>query len=282
MKVTESDYRAQAYHALARAETQMGLGDADLRYAVLELRVAIEALVMGRAATFQDEMGEQFLSKWNPRDLLHHLRTIDPKVDRPMSLSVDMGKDGVEDFRKVGDSRPITLEELDRLHHSLGSFLHAATLSQVGKGEWFNAAKARKRCEAAVALVRLALDSTLSAMKFKFFASAFDCERCKSDNHILNLRPGEKRAVTCHKCGAPYAVVGTEDGMRVGAHRLPITCAMTGCGEQQQFFADEIRASSKWTGDGLKALEWTCQHGHFNLITMRNILVDGPQTATAA
>lgn len=268
----EAKYRAEAKRALERAsELLASTSPNDLRYAALELRYALEALVMGRAATFRDEMGERFMDNWNPRTVFGHLRDIDSMIDGPTTLQVDTGKDGVPDWKTLGVHHFLSFRELDKLHNSLGYFLHAPSIKQFESEGFLNEDKLRRRCQGAVEAISATLNSTLSSLKIKFWAFTFDCERCQADNQVVNLHPGETRLVACHNCSAPYKLEGGhDDAARVSPYRKPITCAEAHCDHKKYFWTDEIRAASKWQGKDLKGLKWTCANGHVNVVVLTN------------
>jgi hypothetical protein len=68
------DFRAEARKALNRARSELESGDdARLKYAALELRLAMEAITYDRARTYRNEMPPQEYDTWQPRKLMQLL-----------------------------------------------------------------------------------------------------------------------------------------------------------------------------------------------------------------
>jgi hypothetical protein len=59
-----------------------------LRYAALELRMTLEALVYERAKNYATNASWKKLSKWQPKKLLRLLLEVDPYADKDTIISV--------------------------------------------------------------------------------------------------------------------------------------------------------------------------------------------------
>ncbi len=78
-----SEYRDDARHAVDRAKAELESGDDErLKYAALELRMALESLIYDRALIYKDEFPPREYETWQPRKLLAVLLEIDENADK--------------------------------------------------------------------------------------------------------------------------------------------------------------------------------------------------------
>lgn len=273
MESIERKYREEAWRALQHAKDILAIGANDrLRYAIMELRLSIEAIILGRVSAYQFEIQDAYLDAWQPRELLKHLLAVDPMADQRASLSVQMIPEEEDNWSELGEHRPLSLKELGKLHSSLGYFLHAPSINKMKDQGWFDSEKATKRCVAAIRAIEEVFAAPLQALKLVFSLIKFQCERCDAFNQFMNLADGEQHRVNCQnsKCGAPYIIEPNGDKFRCAAHKIEIACAYLDCPHRKWVWTDKVRAAAKWSGEALPALRWVCESGHENVITMRN------------
>jgi hypothetical protein len=87
------NYRSLAKERVAEVSRQLALEDSTaLKYAALELRMAMEAITYDRAQAFKDEFPESEYDTWQPKKVMSVLLEIEPTTDRDSSLAY-----GIED-----------------------------------------------------------------------------------------------------------------------------------------------------------------------------------------
>ncbi|MBX9945825.1 MAG: hypothetical protein K2Y40_17210, partial [Reyranella sp.] len=85
----EGKMQATAKGCLDRAKLLLAAGDEQsIRYACLELRLAIEYIVLDLFRRHLDESPEDVAWKWTPRQVIAELLEIDPLVDRSSTISI--------------------------------------------------------------------------------------------------------------------------------------------------------------------------------------------------
>jgi hypothetical protein len=81
-------YRSIAERCLERAEIEIAADDADrLKYAALELRMALEALTYDRSYAYADDLPSRAWKDWQPRKFMAALLNLDPGADKDCSLA---------------------------------------------------------------------------------------------------------------------------------------------------------------------------------------------------
>jgi hypothetical protein len=134
------DYRNAAYDALTRAKQEIDSDDYRLKYAALELRIALESLAYEHARLYQEEIAIEKLSTWQPRQLFKLLLEFDPYADKSSSLSIGLQEEqGVpaKMMTPLGTERVLGLGEIKKYYDQLGSYLHAPTLDQASRGNCY-------------------------------------------------------------------------------------------------------------------------------------------------
>ncbi|MFT8783380.1 hypothetical protein [Acetobacter syzygii] len=83
-----TDYRNDARRELARAKDELAsVADERLKYAALELRMAMESLTYDRALAYREEFPPAEYETWQPRKVMAILLEIDPNADQESSLA---------------------------------------------------------------------------------------------------------------------------------------------------------------------------------------------------
>src|SRR5262245_887190 len=76
------DMRWSARECVDRAKTLLANGDEhSARYACLELRLTIEYLIYDQLQIYRDELPNDMVKKWQPRELIAAMLTVDPHAD---------------------------------------------------------------------------------------------------------------------------------------------------------------------------------------------------------
>jgi len=265
------DYRGRARAAVARAKEQLA-GDAPgrLRYAALELRLALEALAYQTAQTF-DELPESAYEKWQPDKLVKLLLELDPRADQTVRILMRTKDATGEKERDLGEDRRTPLKVLKKdFYHKLGSMLHTPTLVQIRQGKDFDEGSALKLCEEVVAEVERVLSSQIRNVRIKDLVK-FECLLCKK-LVIRNMPKGADSVVAyCPdhpQCLASYDIKilpGRKAEWSPRGHDVP--CPK--CKTEVVLFVDEIRPG----------ITWTCQNLNCNakVILRLGVDLDGEQ-----
>ncbi|UVO28170.1 hypothetical protein [Bradyrhizobium arachidis] len=172
------ELRQSARECLARARELIARNqEAATRYACLELRQAIEYLAYQQLDAYLDEVPDDAMRKWTPRDVIAQMLTVDPTADKTASVSV-----GVEQvygqpaagMETLGEDRRFTLKWANRSHNALGSFLHAPTLHQFETGNVPDHGAMREKAEEVAAVIDHTLASPIYNANFGEFYE-IDC-----------------------------------------------------------------------------------------------------------
>lgn len=87
-------FRNEARRALERAKAELETMRQDrLKYAALELRMAMEALTYDRANAYKAEIPPSEYEAWQPRKVMLLLLDIDPDADKNSAISVGAEKE---------------------------------------------------------------------------------------------------------------------------------------------------------------------------------------------
>lgn len=244
------DYREQARQAFLRA-TEL-LKDTDpskLKYAALELRLALEALTYKRAEMYKAELSSVDLEKWQPRKLLELLLEIDPTADKSASISIgieeEYGKPAKE-MKFFGTDRVLSLAEIRKYYDRLGSYLHTPTAAQTAKGEIEALDKVRTRCVEVLEILKQVLSSKIFNADFKSFAK-ISCNRCEKEI-VRRLPPKQDTLIAkCIHCPATYTVtVGESNDVRWQPRTHEVECGNSSCATRTTIWERELKLGSWW------------------------------------
>ncbi len=140
---TSGDLRQEARECLARAKTLLARNQiATTRHACLELRQAIEYLAYQQLEAYLNEVPDDAMRKWTPREVIAQMLEVDPKADKTSTLAIGIEEvpgERSKGMKMLGEDRRVTLKWANRSHNALGNFLHAPTLHQLETGKVMNA-----------------------------------------------------------------------------------------------------------------------------------------------
>lgn len=227
-----------------KAEALIAKGDDDsLRYACLELRMAIEHLFYDMIPSYADEVPNDLIRQWQPKEVIHALLDCDPRVDHDGSLEMaDKQGKQIAAFEYHGVKKRL----IGDYWHKLGSYLHAS-MTEITP-DWTKAVPFLRKAISAVrdygherALVKqgeyLRFDCTcgrtikrnIEAIKIKprivcpdvrcgqiwkpvdadykrvgVVTTWFACGKCEAVNHIEERHKADGKLLACKSCGAKY------------------------------------------------------------------------------
>lgn len=135
-------FRNMARQNLETARRLMAGTDRELRYACLELRMAIEALAYDTLQNYADDIShvlDQAHKEWQPKKVLAALLEYDPISSTSLRMRAQpIGADGEpvgEPYVHEATEHRLNVNWAAKAHWSMGSFLHQRTIAQVNDGK---------------------------------------------------------------------------------------------------------------------------------------------------
>jgi hypothetical protein len=245
------DYRDNARKHLKRCEEELSSGqDERVKYAALELRMAMESLTYDRALAYKDEFPPQEYGTWQPKKVMAVLLEIDSTVDKDYELTVGKEeKTGVTPpvMHSMGSEKVLNMGMLRKHYDALGSYLHVQIMKQACSGKPLDYNKIRSRCDEIAAFVSHVLSSPIWNCTLGNFAT-LQCVECRKT--IRKRIPHDKTEVEaeCYECRASYTIVKVGDGRyesRPQQHE--VECAKDGCERKIVVWRHELEKGRCWT-----------------------------------
>lgn len=239
-------YRSQARQALERAKRQ--LIEEQLRYAALELRLAMEALTYDRAQAYRKELPLDALAKWQPQKLMDALLEIDPTAGSTYTLR--MGEQPApgapETMETLGTDVVFGPAEIKKHYHAIGSFLHMPTMQQLNEGKGWDPEKVQQRLGDTARKIEASLDSPVWNFTLGNFSN-FECLRCGKSIHKRVSHRQSELVAKCIHCNAPHAGHLLDDAV---VKWVPMTrrapCPTPDCEYVFDLWLDEIKQGACW------------------------------------
>lgn len=242
--MTTVNFRHEARQSLARAKALLATQDEpSLRYAALELRMTMEAVVYDKMGAYKAEIPQAEYDTWQPTRVLKALLEIDPKADQSVTIAI-----GIEDtpgapasqMSLLGAETPLNNKTLRGNYDAVGNYLHVPTIKQFATKGGADMTRLRERCEALVA----ALDAVLEGALFNVSIGQFtmiDCFRCGKEirKRFTADSPKEMRA-TCIHCNAPHRVIADGDDYLWTSIAYDVPCGDTTCDGRTKVFEDQL------------------------------------------
>jgi hypothetical protein len=244
------DYRNSARKALERAKKELSSDDEHrLRYAALELRMALEALIYERSKNYKDELPNENLGVWQPKRLLNLLLELDPYVDKSATIGVGVEEEygkPAKDIQSLGTDRVLSLAEIKKYYDKIGSYLHTQTVEQVAQNKGPKPDGMRKRCNEIMRILEEVLSSPVFNADFKV-TSSITCGNCGADI-VRRIPPEDNQLIAkCIKCPATYDVIPKEDKTVDWLPRIhKVKCANSECKKPFEIWERELDFGSNW------------------------------------
>jgi transcription elongation factor Elf1 len=246
------DFRNQARSAATRAREMLNAATdlPSLRYAALEVRLAMEALTYDRAQAYRAELPLSEIGTWQPRRVLMTLIEINPRADSGGTVRVgrqaSRGERAAEaDMHTLGTEVVLDLRFLRRHYDAIGSYLHTPTMLQQEAQATQDPARLRRR----VREVLDHLDKVLASRIFNIIPPSpftwITCGRCGDKVRRSTRNDVKRTAATCLGCGAHYNVIRQKDGTyRWWSHDVRIPCQARDCDGEIIAPADLVKRGS--------------------------------------
>ena len=244
-------YRGDARNALRRAQAELASNDdSRLRYAALELRVAMECLAYERLLLYEDEVPSSSFDTWQPRHVMDLLLELDPKADSSSSIAIaPESAPGVTSgpFKVLGSESVQSMKDIKEYYAKLGSHLHAQTVSQARAGKTLAPGSMRAHCNEVAEVITKVLSSRVFNINIKL-TGRIECMRCK--HPIVRRFPPSFTSLetSCPACQAPYVLHDRGNNqVEWQAKREKVSCAGPACDESLFIWQDHIKPGVYWT-----------------------------------
>ncbi|MGE3993220.1 hypothetical protein [Pseudorhodoplanes sp.] len=249
-------YRQMARESLQRAKNELAAEDPlRYRYAALEMREAIEALIYERANVFKDDVKPDQLKVWQPKKLMQLLVSIDPAAN--MGCTLKIGPHGPNDempteMKVLGTETVLRLEDFKNHYDALGSFLHVLTIQKIDEGKTHDLQRLKAKCLELIPVIENVLNSTLFNVHIRETAT-MDCVRCGFEMKKRFPLGSDKVDVECFNCGAPYLLKDMGgDQVTWRSKKKHFKCEAAGCDKEVGYWMDEVKDGMILECDGCK------------------------------
>ncbi|WP_188013643.1 hypothetical protein [Photobacterium damselae] len=246
------NYRQLAKDHLKFAHNELSSSsDYRLKYAALELRMAMEAITYDRALAYKNEFPPSEYETWQPKKVLMVLLEIDSNADINSTISIGIQPDShtlPETMRLLGTEKIFTLKMLMLKKHydALGSYLHIISMKQSRTGGVQNMNKLRRRCEEIYQFLDEALLSPVFNMTLGNFSS-LPCQECgktirKRIPHSFN----EPILASCFNCKAQYKLTNGGGSVCWTLSQHELQCSNPNCQKCITILEHELTVGRHW------------------------------------
>lgn len=192
-------------------------------HAALELRLCLEALVYYQAEGISKHFGHENWKSWQPQKLINEMTEIDEAAAQQVQVSYER-PDG--SWQSLGSTRPLSLEDIRRHYHYLGSFLHHSTSGLAFNDRAFD----EKKIEALFEILENAVSPSL--LRFSFSQNlAFDCAKCEQ-KIVRKISVGTTETyIDCpnSNCIASYNIRIGEGTLQISKAMVTLVCPKLDC-----------------------------------------------------
>lgn len=245
------DYRNNAQKSLKRADEKLNAGNSeDLKYAALELRMAMEALTYDRALAYKDEFPPKEYETWQPRKVMSVLLEIEPDADQNCFIAAGVEKEygtPAPAMTPLGWDKALSMNVLRKHYDALGSYLHVQSMKQVRVGKVLNVDKIHSRCKEISNLIRNVLSSPIFNITLGCITT-LHCFECKRPIHKRIPDRQDEVQVECFGCSASYTIIDMKNGKvewRPNYHN--VKCANNECKYKAELWKHDLAIGKRWT-----------------------------------
>ncbi len=243
------DYRNSARRYLESSNSNLAKNlDASLKYAALDLRMAMEAITYDRALGYKDEFPPEEYETWQVKKVMAILLEIDPSADQDSSLFVGVEEEyGVpaKEMTPLGAEKVLNLKLLKSHYDALGSYLHVQTIKSLRSGKLIDYKKMRSRCEEISTFLAEVLSSPVFNLTFGAFA-AIDCSGCGKTIRKRSPVGAKKVLADCHECEASYTLAEEGDKVKWTPNLHELECGNPDCSFRVKLWHREVALGRKW------------------------------------
>ncbi len=213
MKTLEFRARARQHADKARVILNKST-DADVPYAALELRKAIEAIAYERMLSYRNDISDEKLKTWQPPKVLDIVAAIDPGTRYTVVISAEL-VDGSGEYTPLFTEIALSNKTVRKHYHALGRYLHMPTIKQIEDGNDHNLSSVRQLCEAVLTSIQDVINvenwviSTNRPIDFACMRGGCNSKIRRNAASLLPPHadhPSEPLKVECFECEATYSV----------------------------------------------------------------------------
>jgi len=192
--------------------------DGSLRYACLELRFCIEAIVYAKLDAYSNYVPAAVFEKWQPNHAVKMLLQFEPEADEDFTLYISPESEpGIPtgNWTCLGQHNALRLSWLNKNYNKLGSYLHVKMGNKKTRETTEELSVVRKDIERIMSEVERAVNSDIIegtlAPRIQF-----KCQACEQDSlvNVDALRKTGRATCISPKCGAEYVASQDEAGWR--------------------------------------------------------------------
>ena len=207
-------FREYAKQHVATARVFLEKDAKSLRYACLELRLAIEALAYDTLQTYAEDNSpevDKAMKVWQPKRILDHLKKYDPAVEMSLRIefrAVPTGAGSLADQEPfVGVDRRFDAEWAGDAHHRMSQLLHQRTIAQLMGGEQIDEELGRRHAGEVLARLDDILASEIHGVRSDI-RFGYPCPNPECDGDIsvamLALMQSGGAFTTCYSCNKKW------------------------------------------------------------------------------
>lgn len=178
-----------------------------LRYACLELRLAIEVIVYKKLLQLREKIPPNVYRTWQPNKAIKFLLSFEPRADLDNTIEIEVSENpGQPKNRtiKIGDYRMFSSKWLNTNYNKISKFLHAEAHNEKGK------ARSEDKIKRVVEEVLSEVERVASATMIVTINSIsnFECEYCHKTVYCSSHQIEQNSIIECfhERCAAIYRV----------------------------------------------------------------------------
>lgn len=165
----------------------------------------MEYLIYQQMEYYKDELPDDAIKKWTPRQLISEMLTVDPYADQSSTIAIYPEKSSGEGGYLLGDDKRFTLKWANKNYNALSNFLHAANLHQLYSGNLHSHENILEKAQDIIKVIEDKFSSHIFGNNFGVFYN-LEC-LC---GRKFNRRQGsfrEEDGIICPSCGAIHDIV---------------------------------------------------------------------------
>ena len=200
----------EKHQALDRAKTLLSTSDElNLRYAALELRRCIEAVVYEKLLAYRDRFSAEVARKWQPPQAFRALLVMEPDAEQTSVIryarETEPGKRSDGPYQTLGTDIRFSSTWLNKTYNKLGSVLHASW-PFAKKGLTNALADCRNFLQDTCTELAPFVEKTFTATFAE--TASFNCIECGTTvkANVNGLRAAGEITCLNPECGCRYAV----------------------------------------------------------------------------
>ncbi len=209
-------------------------------HAALELRLCLEALVYYQAEGISKHFGHENWKSWQPQKLINEMTEIDEAAAQQVQVSYER-PDG--SWQSLGSTSPLSLEDIRRHYHYLGSFLHHSISGLALNERAFD----KKKIEALLKVLENAVSPNL--LRFNFSQNlAFVCAKC-DQKIVRKMSVGTTKAnIDCpnSNCIASYKVRIEEGALHISKASVTLVCPKLDCAAPMEVWSRQVELGRRF------------------------------------